>query len=412
MKVMRLTVMSALCFLLAACGGGGTAQPPQGDVVPIAAPPGTSTTQVLVAPATGADVETIAQGMGATVLGPVPGTSYYRVSVPDGQVAPDFAHRMRGDHRVDDVEQDWGMSAPEGDGSTLPAGGLLIGSMVPVQPELLRIGAEVARARAAGRGVRVAVVDSGILPHEQVDANVDPDGWDLLENDSEPTDEPDGLDTDGDGLVDESYGHGLFVASLVIAIAPEVRIVPLRVLDADGIGSASVISEAIARAVDIGVQVVNLSVGIEQRVGVLEDAIRHARERGVVVVMSAGNTGSEDVSAPVALESAFVVTAVDETDVLAPFASYGREVDLAAPGVDLHGAYPSDIGTARWSGTSFSAALVSGAFALLRELDPASPAEMLMLRLATTSAPYPTLDPHLEGLVGGGRLDLDAATAP
>jgi subtilisin family serine protease len=106
------------------------------------------------------------------------------------------------------------------------------------------------------------------------------------------------------------------------------------------------------------------------------------------------------------------VAATDPGDVRADFASYGSAVDLCAPGVDLHGAYPEDPGTAIWSGSSFSAALVSGAFALLREQHPTWSVSTLVDHVLDTSASISGANPNMSGKLGEGRLDLDAATEP
>lgn len=408
---MRCTYLTVLMILTcAACGSGSVAVVDTGlDPEP---PAGTSTEWVLIDPVDDDDIEEIAEELGAEVLGEVPGTPYYRVSIPNGMNMMQVTHRARGDARVVGADPDVGMSSPEGDGSTLPAGGLLLASMIPTQPEVLRIGADAARLRATGRDVRVAVIDTGVLPHEFLDGRVLLEGWDFVDDDPDPLDEADGKDSDGDGLIDEGYGHGTFVASLILAVAPDARIIPFRVLDSDSIGSSSKLAAAITMAVDQGAHVINLSVSTEHRTKVIEDAVQSARERGVHVIASAGNTGENDVNFPSALSPAFCVSAVDAFDVLAPFASFGSEVDLSAPGVDLLGAYPSESGTARWSGTSFSAALVSGAYALLRELDPAAEPHDLLGRLADTAVPLDPTNPEIGGDLGAGRVDLDSATAP
>ena len=416
---MRTTLLPTFLFLVVllvcvGCGSGSTPfvpTDPGPDDEP-APPAGTSTEWVLVEPEPGEDIDEIAEETGATVLGPVPGTPYYRVSLPAGMSLAQFMHQLDDDVRVVGSDPDLGLSSPEGDGSTLPAGGLLLASMIPDQSEVLRIGGDAARLRATGRDVRVAVLDTGILPHEFLAGHVLPEGWDFVDGDPDPLDEPDGLDNDGDGLVDEGHGHGTFVASLVLAVAPDAMILPFRVLDSDAIGSSSMLAAAITLAADRGAHVINLSVSMEDRAKVIQDAVQSARARGVYVIASAGNTGVDDVNFPSAFSQAFSVTAVDAFDVRAPFASYGSEIDLSAPGVDLLGAYPSESGTARWSGTSFSAALVSGAYALLRELDPAAQPQDLLQRLEDTSVPLGPTNPEIGGELGEGRIDVGAATAP
>lgn len=407
MKYLKLVIVTLALGAAVACGSSGSLVPD-----PLDLPPGTNSGWVLVAPKSGESIEPIVAQSGGTLLGAIPGTGYYRVAVPADTGMMAFRHQMGRDARVRSADPDVGMSAPEGDGSTLPAGGLLVGSAIAWQTELLRIGADVARERATGLGVRVAVLDTGMLPHEVTDASVDADGWDFIGGDPDPLDEPDGLDSDADGLVDESHAHGLFVASLIVAVAPDARIVPFRVLDADGIGHVSAIATAIWQATDLGAHVINLSVSMENSPQVLREAVASARVRGVCVVASAGNTGVGDVNYPAALPETFSVTAVDAEDARAEFASFGAEVDLSAPGVDLLGAYPSPSGTARWSGTSFSAALVSGAVALLHDRDPGADPALLLQRLIDTAAPLAEPDPTIAVWLGGGRLDLESATRP
>jgi subtilisin family serine protease len=239
---------------------------------------------------------------------------------------------------------------------------------------------------------------------------VDADGWDLVDGDPDPTEERNGLDDDGDGQRDEGFGHGTFVASLVLAVAPDARILPIRVLDTDCVGHASLLASAITMAADRGAHVINLSAGMATRAKVVEDAIGSARSRGVWVVVASGNTGVEDVHFPAALSNAESVTSVDGQDRRSPFASFGSEVDLAAPGQDLLGAFPEGSGTAWWSGTSFSAALVSGAYALVRERHPEWGGEEVLKHLEDTATAIDALNPSVAGRLGEGRLDLDAAT--
>jgi len=350
---------------------------------------------------------------GSTLIGPVAGTTFFLVTVPPAESAASFVSSLEADARVVAAELDVGLDSPEGTGSTIPAGGQLIAQQIPNQPELTRIGAPAARARASGLGVRVAVIDTGILEHlDGVSGSVDGDGYDFVDDDADPTETQNGLDDDADGLADELHGHGTFVASLVVAVAPSARIVPFRVLDADGIGTSSAVASAITFAANRGVAVINLSVWVPAEVQVVREAIDSARLLGVQVVAAAGNTGARDAESPTPAAGVLLVTSVAQDDTLPGFATYGSLVSLSAPGVDLHGAYPQPPGTARWSGTSFSAALVSGGYALLRHLQPLWTADQIAARLRGTTVPTDGINPGYAGLMGSGRLDLDAATAP
>lgn len=106
------------------------------------------------------------------------------------------------------------------------------------------------------------------------------------------------------------------------------------------------------------------------------------------------------------------MSAVDATGRKA--ALYGSDVDFVAPGLDSRRAPRRGVpsGLARWSGTSFSTALATGAFALLRGEDAGSSSKTLFERLQDTAVPVDALNPLYAGKLGKGRLDLGAATAP
>ena len=349
---------------------------------------------------------------GGVSVGSEIGDGWHVVKVPSGISASDFVDDLKGDTGVLDACLDLGVGNCEAAGSTIPAGGLMLASEVPAQGELLRIGADTARTRATGSGVRVAVVDTGLLEHDSLDGHVDTDdGYDFVDGDEDPTDETDEVDDDDDEYVDEDYGHGTFVASLVLAVAPDVEIVGYRVLNADGIGSTVDVAQGIMRAVHEGADVINLSVHVPSTATAILSAIEYAADQGVQVVVSSGNTGNGSASSALPGSGTMTVTAVDEDDVLADFATYGAGVTLSAPGVDLSVAYPSeDPDTAVWSGTSFSAALVSGGCALLHELEPTWTIAQVKDRILDTLVDIGSGNPGHEDHMGAGRLDLDAAT--
>ena len=407
----RLPIL--LLALSTACGGG-VAGPPGG-----AASGGGVAAQraradgVLVRFQGPTAMTTVLGSLGASVLGEIEGTDWVLVGVPTGYDAAGLVSVLEQNVLVAAASLDLHLETPEGEGSTIPAGGTLLANQVPTQDELERIGGAVARTRATGDGVVVAVLDTGILSSlEGVAGHVLSTGYDFVQADSDPTEATNGVDDDGDGHVDEQHGHGTFVASLVLAVAPDASILPIRVLNADGFGTMSGVANAIAYAVDQGADVINLSLRVPPGALVVADAIAYARWNGVQVVAAAGNGGEQDATLPSPTQDALLVTAVDEEDVRADFASFGGAVDLSAPGVDLHGVYPASPGTAIWSGTSFSTALVAGACALLRELHPTWDLDDVADHLQATAESTSATNPGLDGKLGAGRLDLDAATAP
>lgn len=224
-----------------------------------------------------------------------------------------------------------------------------------------------ARKRSTGRGVVVAVLDTGVDAGHPVLAGHLRPGWDYVDDDADASEVGDGIDGDG-----EAFGHGTFVAGVVSLVAPDVKIVPLRVLDSDGEGDVFLVAQAILDAVDAGAQVINLSLGSkgQQASQVLAEACAYAEAHGVAVVAAAGNQASDAPRYPAAIRGVLGVTALNpSTDRLTWFANYGRWIDVAAPGTKVVGPYPG-ARYVNWAGSSMATAFVSGQVALLRASFP------------------------------------------
>ena len=205
--------------------------------------------------------------------------------------------------------------------------------------------------------VIVAVIDSGICAEHPDLAGRIVVGYDFVDGDSVPQDD---------------LGHGCGVSGIIAAnsnnaigmagIAPNVSIMPLRVLNAQGLGTYSDVASALVYAADHGAQIANLSLGGAYPSSVLEDAVNYAVSHGVMVVAAAGNTGSS-VLYPAAYAPVIAVASVDSDLQRSSFSSYGPEVDALAPGRDiLTTRRDGDYGT--MSGTSFAAPQVVGVAAL------------------------------------------------
>ena len=145
------------------------------------------------------------------------------------------------------------------------------------------------------RGVIVAVLDTGIdAGHPQLSGRIAAGAVDLVDGDNDPSDLPDEVNSDEDDLVDEAVGHGTFVAGLVLTVAPDARVLPIRILDSDGMGSAIDIARGVEIAVESGARVVNLSFGMEVESEVLQEVIaEQIRDKGIVFISSAGNEDSD-----------------------------------------------------------------------------------------------------------------------
>jgi subtilisin family serine protease len=188
------------------------------------------------------------------------------------------------------------------------------------------------------------------------------------------------------------------VAGLVRLVAPTASIMPLRAFRADGTSSTFEILRAIYYAADNGANVINMSFSFPEPNSELQRALDYATARGVVAIASAGNTGNRVIVYPAAFPNVMGVASTTDQDTRSSFSNYGADlVTLVAPSEALITTYPGGNYAGVW-GTSFSAALVSGAAALLRQVDPA-------LDQAAAEAALSQAEP-IDPELGAGRLDL------
>ena len=221
--------------------------------------------------------------------------------------------------------------------------------------------------------------------------------------------------------VQDNNGHGTFVSGIIAAagnngtgiagVAWNVQILPIKFLDANGVGSTDRAVSAIYYAVNHGAKVINASWGGIDFTQPLRDAVAYANAHNVVFVSAAGNEGTNNDSTPsypasLRLPNELSVAAVDSIGRLPSFSNYGpRTVDLAAPGVSILGDYPiafSANGLQVLSGTSMSTAYVSGVAALLAGAHPELSAAQLVQRINATAKPLPGLAGKV---ITGGIVD-------
>ncbi|MHC4957757.1 MAG: S8 family serine peptidase [Planctomycetota bacterium] len=291
-------------------------------------------------------------------------SAYFVLTVPDEFDTGDLDALLDNlDARLVGSEKNCNARCPEGEPEDLPTLGSDLLSCIPTQDGFSGLSLADAHVESTGSGIVVAVVDTGIDPtHPSLEDAIAPGGYDFLDFDNDPTDEENAVDNG-------QYGHGTFIASLVLAVAPDATILPVRVLDADGHGTPSTVAAGIIWAVDRGADVINISVTLGWA-NVVDNAIDYAEARDVVVVAAAGNDAEATPGYPASHSDVLSVGASDEDGVLASFSNAGA--DIVAPGIDLVGAYPEDAneaGTAVWSGTSFAAAIAAGTAALVRADD-------------------------------------------
>ncbi|NVJ25228.1 peptidase S8 [Myxococcus sp. AM011] len=216
-------------------------------------------------------------------------------------------------------------------------------SYTPNDPEYTRqwnlkmIDMPKAWERSRGKGVVVAVLDTGIAYEDHDDFKQVPDlkgvkfvpGYDFV-NDDEHANDDHGHGTHVAGTIAQATNNGEGVAG----VAFEATLMPVKVLNHFGGGTTADIADAIRFAADKGANVINMSLGGGGYSQVMANAVEYARKKGVTVVAAAGNGGRARVEFPAAYPGAVAVSAVGPDGSLAPYSSYGKELDISAPGGD------------------------------------------------------------------------------
>lgn len=237
------------------------------------------------------------------------------------------------------------------------------------QYHVSEVNAHLAWETSNGVGLTVAILDTGVdLDHPFLVDNLLP-GHDFVDDDAYPDDTRDFLDSNGNLLVDEGWGHGTHVAGIVKTIAPGVSILPVRVVDSDGFGTLAGLIEGIYFAIDSGVDVINLSMSISSASRSLKHAVEDAATAGILVVTSAGNSSNNHVKYPSGENGVVTVAALDATRRRATFSNFGHDIQISAPGVGIVSTHPDGTYVSR-SGTSMSAPIVSAQAALIWDVFP------------------------------------------
>lgn len=331
----------------------------------------------------------------------------YRLRVPVGGNAADIADRMVEDARLLYAEPNYSSEAPEGNPRHIGAWGGPEEMGNEAQYAINLLGLTDAHRFRRGQGIVVAVLDTGVqLNHPDLVGSWTEARYDFVDDDAVPNDVADGQDNDGDGHIDEAFGHGTHISGILHLTAPDARIMPLRVLEADGHGNIFVIAEAIQFAVANGADIISLSLGSTQESDLMEDILKDVVERtDVIVIAAAGNMNSNAEQFPASEEEVLAVTSIDAGSKKSDFANYGEWIDVAAPGEAILSAFPvSDWAT--WSGTSMAVPFVSGQAALIRSAVPTMKAAEVTAYIRASAQSLDSLNPQFEGELGAGRVNI------
>ncbi|NOT47720.1 MAG: S8 family serine peptidase [Acidobacteria bacterium] len=348
------------------------------------------------------DLPAVAQqyGLIATPLAQIGNRPIYRLRIQNGVPVSQIAALLQNDslHRVSIAEPNYILGAPVA--STVPWSmgiswsiGLpqSIGSSAKgYSRQWMRrqIDLDAAHEVTRGRNVKIAVIDTGIDPQHPIFAGRLLPGYDFVDNDNNPAEV--GLPHVG------SFGHGTHVSGIIAMVAPEAKIMPIRVLDENGVANVWRLTAAIMFAANPdgdlttndGANIINLSLGTTQRTSLLrkliaaeandgtlpdDDDFPQVGHPGITFVVSAGNTGNITSIYPAAehdVPGLIAVGASTQADIVADFSTRGDWVELMAPGDGIVSAVPGGR-YGIWRGTSMAAPIVSGIAALVHEHYPA-----------------------------------------
>jgi uncharacterized protein (DUF697 family) len=238
--------------------------------------------------------------------------------------------------------------------------------------------------------VVIATVDTGVNPAIGDLQGALVPGWDFIQDDAVPRD---------------TQGHGTHLASALVArgnngqgiagLCWQCKLMPVRVSD-DGSATGGEIAEGINWAVTHGARIIVIGLNAGGAPDPAErQAVLNAAARGVLVVASAGNTGTSELRYPAAFPEVLAVGATNDFDQLYFWSTRGPWVKLAAPGCMM--IIDAAVGPGTLCGTSFTPAAVAGVAALLFSLNPGLTMYQVHAALVSTAIPVAG--------IGGGRLN-------
>ena len=321
---------------------------------------------------------------------PLIGATFGRFRITDGRPYETVRREFAADGRVRSLQPNFRYVLQDQKSTPLSEGD-------PAQYALTKLRLPQAHTLAHGANVTVAVIDSGIDASHPELANSIADNFDALGS-------AEGPHIHGTGIAGAIVAHARLMGS-----APEARIIAIRAFGGTAGGAESssyVILRSLNHAAEHGAQIVNMSFA-GPKDAVIERAIAATAARGLVLIAAAGNAGAKSPPLyPAANPNVIAVSATDQQDRLFTASNRGNYIAVAAPGVDIF--LPAPDGKYQMtSGTSFSAAYVSGVAALLLERNHALKPEALRMTLAKTARDLGS--PGRDDLFGDGEADAFAA---
>lgn len=315
--------------------------------------------------AVGADPAQLAADYGMTLLDTTSPSPFVLYDAPDGMTSEQAEHLIRTDPRVVWAEDDGEADSPENTGA---GGGSTVAAVADRTALYARNNNFLRQIRyASSRNIdrsmmRVAVLDNGLSPLQPrlwmnviASANYVGDG-------NLPHDLPWNVDSNGNGTSDEMLGHGTMVTGLIDLLAPQAKLIIVRVADSDGMATGWSLIKGLCFAVQNGARLANISLGSLLEIAALSDVLEWAESFNLQVVAPIGNNGIQDSLYPAAYERVLCVSGLLPDDHKAPFSNWDETADVAAPATGILSTW-WDGTMGIWSGTSFAAPIITGALA-------------------------------------------------
>jgi subtilisin family serine protease len=237
-------------------------------------------------------------------------------------------------------------------------------------------------------------------------------GWDFINNDNDPMDDH-GHGTHTAGTITAAGNNSLGV----VGVSWKSKIMALKFLNMNGGGTTGAAVGALHYAADMGAKISSNSWGALGQSSLIDDAIKYEHDRGMVIVVAAGNDGADALDySPASADYALTIGATDPNDNRAPFSNWGEKIDVTAPGADILSLKAPNgwgcsalVGTSycRMSGTSMATPHVAGLAALLVSLYPTLTNEEIRQILRSSAVDLGSVGKDLH--FGYGRIDAGYA---